>query len=125
MKRLFLSVVLALICVAPAANAADSPEFNAKTTADLVELCSAPLDAMFYQASMAYCLGFIDAAHDYHSVITSGDLLRPIACPGPGVTRQEMIDVFLAWAAKNPGLLKGEGPIHGLMRAASDKWSCS
>ena len=69
-------------------------------------------------------LGFIDAAHDYHQSITSGDLLKPISCPSHQVTRQEVRDVFLMWASSNGALLDTESPIHGLMRAASAKWPC-
>jgi len=125
MKGLFLSIAGALICIPPVTYAADSAEFDAKTTADLVKLCSMPVDAMFYQAGMGYCLGFIDAAHDYHAAITSGDLLKPIACPGPTVTRQQIVDAFLIWAAKNPDLLDNESPINGVMRAIRAKWPCS
>ena len=124
MKGLFLGIAAALICMPPVTYAADSPEFNVKTTADLVKLCSMPVDAMFYQAGMGYCLGFIDAAHDYHAAITSGDLLKPIACPGQDVTRRQIVDVFLDWAAKNPDLLANESPINGVMRAVTAKWPC-
>ena len=73
---------------------------------------------------MGYCLGFVDAAHDYHAAVTSGDLLKPIACPGHETTRKEVVNMFLDWARANTALLDTESPIHGLMRAASAKWPC-
>ena len=105
-------------------HTADTTNFQANTTRDLVELCSVVERDDLYAAAMGYCLGFIDAAHDYHQSITSGDLLKPISCPSHQVTRQEVRDVFLMWASSNGALLDTESPIHGLMRAASAKWPC-
>lgn len=118
----FLALVLA--CGATASFAAESENFQVKTTRDLVTLCSAKMGDADYDAAKGYCLGFIDAAHDYHAVITSGDMLRPITCPDKMTTRQQVIDMFLAWARNNGGLLDSESPIQGLMRAASARWPC-
>ena len=104
--------------------AAETANFEASTTRDLVELCSAVEGDELFAAAMGYCLGFIDAAHDYHQSVTSGDLLKPISCPDHQVTRQEVRDVFLDWARSNEALLDSESPIHGLMRAASARWPC-
>ena len=125
MRRLIVFLTIALAGYISSAQAADTSDFNASTTRDLVDLCSVSDGDDLYAAAMGYCLGFVDAAHDYHQSITSGELLEPIACPGHDVTRQELVDVFLAWAGANGGLLDGESPIHGLMRAASAKWPCS
>ena len=115
---------IGLVCAATAAFSAENPNFKVKTTRDLVNLCSEPTGSTFYDAAMGYCIGFIDAAHDYHQAVTAGDLLKPIACPGAKVTRQDMVDMFLAWSKSHGDLLDSESPIHGLMRAASDKWPC-
>jgi len=114
-----------LLFPATYALSAETANFAAQTTRDLVRLCSAPESNELHTTAMGYCLGFVDAATDYHAVITSGDLLEPVACPGRTVTRREVVDVFLAWARRNDALLDTEGPIHGLMRAASDKWPCN
>lgn len=107
-----------------AANAADSDNFKAKTTHDLVALCSVAVGDDLYDAAMGYCLGFVDAAHDYHMAVTAGDLMKPIACPDHTTTRQEVVDMFLEWAKGSESLLDQESPINGLMRAASEKWPC-
>jgi len=122
-KRLLILGALALGYGAPVL-AVDSADFKAKTTRNLVNLCSATLGDEHYEAAMGFCLGFVDAAQDYHRAITSGDLIKPISCPTGPVTRQELVDIFLVWAKANPALLDGESPIHGVMRAASDKWPC-
>lgn len=124
MRGLIIIFVAALVCAAPSSYAAETSDFNAKTTRDLVDLCSVQADDDLYAAAMGYCLGFADAAYDYHQMITSGEMLKPIACSGDQVTRQEVVDAFLAWARANSALLDSEGPIHGLMRAVSAKWPC-
>ena len=125
MKSVSRTVALTLLLFsATCALSAETMNFAAKTTRDLVQLCSAPESNELHTTAMGYCLGFVDAATDYHAVITSGELLEPIACPGRTVTRGEAVDVFLAWARRNEALLDTESPIHGLMRAATEKWPC-
>lgn len=125
MKGLSRTLALTLLLLpATYALSADTMNFAAKTTRDLVRLCSSPESNELHSTAMGYCLGFVDAATDYHAVITGGDLLEPIACPGRTVTRGEAVDVFLAWAKRNEALLDTESPIHGLMRAATEKWPC-
>ena len=125
MKSLSRTIVFSLLLfVNSYAFSADTAHFTANTTRDLVKLCSTSKNSDLHGAAMGYCLGFVDAATDYHAVITSGDLLKPVACPGSTVTRGEVVDVFLAWARNNDALLDTEDPIHGLMRAVTDKWPC-
>ncbi|MDH3840709.1 MAG: Rap1a/Tai family immunity protein [Chromatiales bacterium] len=114
---------LLVLATAPAV-AVDTTNFEVKTSRDLVALCSTSASDPLYHAAMGYCLGYVDGAHDYHLSITSGELLKPIACHGPEVTRQQVVDVFLAWSRNNDSLLDKEAPIHGLMRAVSAKWPC-
>ena len=124
MKRKILALIAVAAGYASPAVALDSADFEAKTTRNLVNLCSATWGDEDYQAAMGFCLGYLDAAHDYHRTISSGDLVKPISCPKGPVTRQQLLDVFLAWAKANPGLLDNESPIHGVMRASSAKWPC-
>mgnify|MGYP001551683342 CR=1 FL=1 len=119
-----LALGAVLVLAAPVASAVNQTDFEVRTTRDLVSLCSATQGSDMYGAAMGYCLGFVDAAHDYHAAITSGDMVKPITCPGHKTTRQEVVDMFLAWAKANDGLLDNESPIQGLMRAASAKWPC-
>ena len=125
MRRSILVIAAALVCAAPSVQALELSDFNVKTTRNLVTLCSAPVGEAFYDAAKGYCFGFFDAAQDYHRVITSGDLVAPVACPDKVNTRQELLDAFLSWAASNDGLLDTESPIQGVMRAVSAKWPCT
>ena len=124
MLRFGHTLAMALLLAGSPVLALDKSDFEVKTTRDLVTLCSATANDDMYEAAMGYCLGFVDAAHDYHAAVTSGDLLKPIACPGHETTRKEVVNMFLDWTRANTALLDTESPIHGLMRAASAKWPC-
>ena len=125
MKSISRTVVCTLLLFTTSyALSAETTNFAAKTTRDLVKLCSAAEDHELHGAAMGYCLGFVDAATDYHAVITSGDMLKPLTCPPGSVTRGDVVEVFLAWAKKNDAVLDTENPIHGLMRAVTEEWPC-
>ena len=95
------------------------------TTGDFVALCDVSKDDPLYAASMAFCLGYIDAVIDYHAALTVGPKYDPIACPDTEVTREEVVAVVLEWSRSNVQHLNSEAPVHGVMRAASEKWPCS
>ena len=125
MKSISRTIVCALfLFTASYALSADTSDFAAKTTRDLVKLCSVAEGDDLHGAAKGYCLGFVDAATDYHAVVTSGELLKPLTCPPGSATRGDVVDVFLAWAKKNDALLDTENPIHGLMRALIEQWPC-
>ena len=72
-----------LLFPANCALSADAMNFAALTTRDLVRLLNSPESNELYGAAIGYyCLGFVDVATDYDAVITSGDLLEPVVCPG-------------------------------------------
>ena len=122
----YFRILLVAVMLGPAgtAFALDTSDFKAKTSRNLVNLCSASPEHEDYQAARGFCLGYLDAVHDYHRVISSGDLVNPVSCPGGPVSRQELSDVFLAWAKANEKMLDTESPIQGVMRASSARWPC-
>jgi hypothetical protein len=67
----------------------------------------------------------VDGAWNYHQALTAGASFSAIACPGPEVTRDQAVDVFLAWAKKKAKSVEDETAVHGVMRAFSNKWPCS
>ena len=99
-------------------------DFVVQTTGDLVKLCSVKVGDDLHRSARGFCLGFLDAVWDYHHALTAGASFDAIACPGPEVTRDQAVAVFLAWANQHPELLEKERPVHGVMRAVTDKWPC-
>ena len=95
------------------------------TTGEFIALCSVDTDDPVYNAAMSFCLGYIDAVMDYHEALTAGSKNRPVACPVTEVTRKQVVMTVLEWANNNAQYLKTETPVHGVMRAAAEKWPCS
>jgi hypothetical protein len=113
--------VTTLVAVATSTpSLAGAPEDNqVATTGDLIELCSVSVDDPLYNAAMGFCLGYIDAAMDYHAALTAGPKYDPIACPDTKVSREEVVAVVVEWSKRNPQHQNTETPIHGVMRATT------
>ena len=125
MQLIRYAIALAAVVVSTHTLAASHESHAVSTTADFVALCDVAADDPLYEASMAFCLGYIDAVIDYHAALTAGPKYDPIACPDVEVTREEVVAVVLEWARSNALHLKSETPVHGVMRAASEKWPCA
>lgn len=78
-----------------------------------------------HDAAMGFCLGYVDAVLDYHAALTAGPNNAAIACPHGTVTREEVVAVVVEWSGRNAQHLNSEAPVHGVMRAVTEKWPCS
>ncbi|MFC1773622.1 Rap1a/Tai family immunity protein [Pseudomonadota bacterium] len=125
MKLIRYLVALTAATASTLALAAVPPDQKVITTEDLIELCSVSADDPAYPAAMGFCLGYIDAAMDYHAALTAGPKYDPIACPETAVTREEVVVVLMDWSKRNTQHLKSEAPVVGVMRASAEKWPCS
>lgn len=117
-------IAIAVLLASNQVAALNLEGFDVMNTGHLVELCSVSADDPLYNAAMGFCLGYIDAAIDYHQALTAGDKYAPVACPDTEVTREQLVTVFLDWSKGNAVYLVNETPVNGLMRAASAKWPC-
>ena len=124
--RTILSALGAAMMLFTAQSVAVTPDdFKVETTRDLVKLCKAKPGAALYSSARAFCLGYIDGVWDYHQALTAGASFSALACPGPDVTRDKAVEVFLKWATKKLDSVADETAVHGVMRAFSNKWPCS
>ena len=98
-----LLAIAAMLATSQAA-ALNPMGFDVEKTSHLVELCSVSAQDPLYNEAMGFCLGYVDAAIDYHQAMTAGDKYAPVACPEEEVTREELIVVFLDWSGMDPDL---------------------
>jgi len=119
------AIALAAVVASASAPAERPAARHVATTAELAELCGVSVDDPSYAAAMGFCLGYIDAALDYHAALTAGKKFHAIVCPDPEVTREEVVAVFLDWSARNSKLAGTGLPVEGVMRAMYEKWPCS
>jgi hypothetical protein len=125
MKLIRYVIALTALAAATQSSAATPQSRHIETTGDLIELCSVSAGDPLYDAAMGFCLGYIDAAIDYHAALTAGPKYDPIACPETAVTREEVVVVLMEWSKRNTPHLKSEAPVVGVMRASAEKWPCS
>ena len=125
MKLIRYLIALSALLFSTQSVAAAAQQRHVGSTGDLIELCSVSAADPLYNAAMGFCLGYIDAAMDYHAALTAGPKYDPIACPETTVTREEVVVVLMDWSKRNTQHLKSEAPVVGLMRASAEKWPCS
>jgi len=125
MQLIRTAIALAAIVISTHALAVMPESQDVATTAALIELCNVSADDPAYPAAMGYCLGYIDAALDYHAALTAGPNNDPIICPDSTVTREEVVAVVVEWSRGNAQHLNNEAPVEGVMRALVEKWPCT
>ena len=125
MKLIRHVIALAAVVTLTQTLAATPEKHDVTTTGDLIELCSVSADDPLYEAAMGFCLGYIDAAMDYHAALTAGPKFDPVVCPHTTVTREEVVVVVIEWSKGNTQLQESEAPVQGVMRAIYEKWPCS
>jgi Rap1a immunity proteins len=89
----------------------------------LVTACTVPADNELYQTAKGFCYGYMTGAMQVYRAAAASPNVKNYVCPGHEVSRAEMRDVFLAWAAANPERLN-EPAVDSLLRAAVAKFPC-
>ena len=123
MKPKILALTLALGAFTANAGTFNVDDFVLDSTQDLVDVCGAPASDPMHDEATIFCIGYLAAATDYHDAMARAPDLGPIVCAKADVTRIDVIDVFLEWAAKNPQH-RDAPPIESLLQAAAEKWPC-
>jgi hypothetical protein len=105
----------------PAESVVESFELN--NARALVTACTVPAGDALYDTAKGFCLGYMTGAMQLYRAATASPNVKNFVCPGHEVSRAEMRDVFLEWAAANPERLS-EPAVDGLLRAAVAKFPC-
>ena len=124
MRYIRQAVAVTAVVASMQTQAITPDNYDVSTTGDLIALCSVSVDDPLYNAAMGFCLGYIDAAMDYHEALTAGGKYDAVACPDTKVAREEVVGVFVDWSNHNAQYLEVETPVLGVMRAAAEKWPC-
>jgi len=97
--------------------------FELNNARALVTACTVPADNVLHDTAKGLCLGYMTGAMQLYRAAAASPKVENRVCPGHEVSRAEMRDVFLEWAAANPERLD-EPAIDGLLRAAVAKFPC-
>lgn len=101
---------------------ADLDDFQLARAQDLVDLCSAEPGHPLHVEAKQFCFGFFSGVYFYHDAMATGTDFGRIVCPEERVTRDDAVEMFLAWAAANPEHLATDQPAEAVIRAALDKF---
>ncbi|WP_295447275.1 Rap1a/Tai family immunity protein [uncultured Thiodictyon sp.] len=108
------------------AAAVDNADFRFDTTKDLIAVCAVAATEPEYPVAHQACRAFIEAAGEYHDLVSKPGKLPRLVCYPPTATIEDGVGAFSNWAAAHAGdsKLLGEPPVVGLMRALAAKYPC-
>jgi len=115
------AALLGALFVAPglARAAVTEDNFDLKTTADLVALCTADPAEPMGTAALNFCHGFGVGSYRVLMDVQTARKLPSFCMPVPAPTRTDTITAFSAWAKANPARLSSppEDSVFGFLVA--------
>ena len=119
------TVAAGLALLAPCApQAATEANFDARTTADLVELCTATQDNTIGTAAVHFCEGFAQGAVLVEMQNMAGFRGAKLFCmPNPPPSRNQALSDFVSWARASPDRMATTST-DGLFRFLSERYPC-
>jgi len=126
MRHRMISLLFVMVLLLPAvAGAVSEKDFEANTTKNIINLCTASPDDPLYQQAINFCHGYLVGAYHYYEASTSGKKGFQLVCkPDPGPSRNESISMFIDWAKAHPQH-NDEPAVETEFRFLMDKWPCN
>jgi hypothetical protein len=105
------------------ANVTDD-DFVAKTTQNLINLCTASPQDPKYREAIHFCQGYLVGAYHFDQARAANKPEIKLACfTDPKPSRNQAIDLFIAWAKQHPEYMS-EMPVETEFRFLTEKWPC-
>ena len=125
MRRKTIGLLLAAIILIPGlAGAVSEKDFEAHTTENLINLCTASPDDPLYHQAINFCHGYLVGAFHYHEASASGPGGVKLVCaPDPRPSRNVTIDKLIDWAKSRPQYWT-EPPVETEFRFLMEHWPC-
>ena len=125
MRPLHTALAAALLAtISAGAGAVTEDNFLAKTTGDMIALCSADSADAMKTAALNFCHGFMVGAYrvmaEEETVLGANRAFCP---PSPLPSRNEAVASFLAWAKSNPSV-DAMAPTDGMLTFLMAKYPC-
>jgi hypothetical protein len=122
--KTIISLVVVVFILPGFAGAVTEEDFEAETTQDLLNLCTASPDDPLYHQAINFCHGYLVGAFHYYEAVSSGPKGNRFVCPpDPRPSRNDTIDKFIEWARAHPQHL-GETPVETEFRFLMEHWPC-
>jgi len=124
LKHLTPFLLFTLLVTGVAKANVTNEDFVAKTTQNLINLCTASPQDPYYREAIHFCHGYLVGAFHYYQASTAGKQELKILCaPEPKPSRNEAIDMFVSWAQRHPEYMN-EMPVETEFRFFTEKWPC-
>lgn len=120
------NLLLLPLLTAPGHAGADVTEadFVAKTTQNILNLCTASTQDPHYRDAIHFCQGYlVGAFHYYAAEAANKPELQMVCFPEPKPSRNQAIDMFIDWAKAHPQYMN-ETPVDTEFRFLTEKWPC-
>ncbi|MDT8345453.1 MAG: Rap1a/Tai family immunity protein [Thermohalobaculum sp.] len=122
------AILLAATLAASGAAAAEPgvEDFEAVTVASMARLCAADQGTEIGKYAVGFCYGWIEGVEQFYAALLGDERfdVKPVACPGRVVTREETRKIFIDWATANPDAGNLE-PLDGIVRAVRATFPCN
>ena len=123
-SKVLLMLVSALLFLPGWTGAVSEKDFEAQTTEQLLNLCTATPSDSLYQQAVNFCSGFLAGAYKYYEAAHSGPGAPKFVCfPNPPPSRSNAIAMFIEWAKARPQYWR-ESPVETEFRFLAEKWPC-
>jgi len=106
------------------AGALTKEDFEAKTTQNLINLCTASTDDPQYKEAIHFCQGYMVGAYDFYRAENHGPDGKQFVCfPKPPPSCNTAIEKIVYWAQQHPEYMN-ETPVETEFRALTALWPC-
>ena len=125
MRHKIISLLFVMVFLIPViASAVSEKDFEAQTTKNMINMCTASPDDPLYQQAINFCHGYLVGAFDYYEAAAFGpNGVRLVCEPDPLPSRNESIRMFIEWAKAHPEYMD-EPPVETEFRFLMEKWPC-
>ena len=118
------ALILAAWLASPALAAVNEDDFTLKTTANLINLCSAAPGDPRAQEAIHMCHGYLLGAVHFHEAEVAGAPHEKIFCmPEKRPPRNEAVAMFVQWAKAHPEYAQ-DLPVETEFRFLAENWPC-
>jgi hypothetical protein len=106
------------------AGAVTKEDFVAKTTRNLVNLCTVSADDPLHREAIHFCEGYLVGAYHFHISESAGPGgVRLVCFPKPPPSRDQAVSMFVEWVRAHPQYMN-ESPVETEFRFLIEKWPC-
>ena len=124
-KRLMWLGMFSILCSQVVRAEVTEQDFVAKTTQNLINLCTASPQDPNYQKAIHFCHGYLVGAVHFHLSETANKPQYQLFCfPEPRPSRNESINQFIAWTKQHPEYMN-ELPVDTEFRFLTENWPCA